>query len=86
MSNLFQNSNTQDHKIYQYINEHMWSYFADLGIKILKTRNFYSVTKESSMVMLISENTRINRGVDLLLALLRISSFEINNTAILMGN
>lgn len=60
MSNLFQNSNTQGHKIYHYINEQMWSYFADFGIKILKTRNFYSVTKESTMAMLISENTRIN--------------------------
>ena len=38
MSNLFQNSNTQGHKIYHYINEQMWSYFADLGIKILRTR------------------------------------------------
>ena len=34
--------------------------------------------------MLISENTRISRGVDLLLALYHITSFEINNTAILM--
>ena len=28
MSDLFQNSNTQGHKIYHYINEQMWSYFS----------------------------------------------------------